>query len=376
MRKNPVIPFVLFVLSFITGLLFLNCTFIHQGQFGLFLLTPDYLKQAFLEPFPFSYILSSFLVQFYDIPAAGALLTAAMTLAVYFLVNGILRRFGVDFRFPGVLISCLFFVFSALAPTPQYAVAALLALLALRLLCLFLKPKASATLPPLNILSICIIAGACVFVALNPKARQTELHSKMEVFSRQHQWDRILKAAGPEVARKDRYVIPYAMLALNAKGQLISGMDAYPVRGPEDLDMDGVVSREAYWFSSILYECLGCSNEAIHCVFQASCFLPQGMSHISLYQLIRFNIENENYTLVRKYARILMRSPRHRGVARKILDTYGNLPDRARTEDKAAAGVITKSPKYNLAEIFKAGIASSLVAERLAAYMKLSGGTE
>lgn len=84
MRKNPVIPFVLFVLSFITGLLFLNCTFIHQGQFGLFLLTPDYLKQALTEPFPFSYILSSFLVQFYDIPAAGALLTAAMTLPCIF----------------------------------------------------------------------------------------------------------------------------------------------------------------------------------------------------------------------------------------------------------------------------------------------------
>lgn len=376
MRKNPVIPFVLFVLSFITGLLFLNSTFIHQGQFGLFLMTPDYFRQAFLEPFPFSYILSSFLVQFYDIPVVGAVLTAAMTLAVYFLVNGIIGRFGVDFSFPGVLISCLFFVFSALAPTPQYATAALLALLVLRLVSLLFKPKNSVTLPPLNILSICIIIGVCAFVPLNPEARRTELHSKMEIYARQHQWDRILKTAVPSTAEKDRSVLPYAMLALNAKGQLISGMDAYPVRGPEDLDMDGVISREAYWFSSILYECLGSSNEAVHCVFQASNFLPQGMSHISLYQLIRFNIENGNYTLVRKYARILMRNPRHRAVARKIINTYGSLQDRPQTEDKATAGMITKSPQYNLAEIYKAGIASSLVSERLAAYMKLSGVIE
>lgn len=376
MRKNPFIPFVLFVLSFLTGLLFLNSTFIHQGQFGLFLMTPDYFRQAFIEPFPLSYILSSFLVQYYDIPAAGALLTAAMTLAVYLLVNGIIGHFGVDFKLSGVLISCLFFVFSALAPTPQYAVAALLVLLVLRLLSVLGKPKTSIVLPPLNILSTCIIAGACVFVALNPGVRQTEIHSKMEVYARQHQWDRILKAAKPDVTQKDRSVLPYAMLALNAKGQLVSGMDAYPVRGPEDLDMDGVISREAYWFSSILYECLGSSNEAIHCVFQASSFLPQGMSHISLYQLIRFNIENGNYTLVRKYARILMCSPRHRAVARKIIDIYGSLQDRPQTENKATAGMITKSPQYNLAEIYKAGIASSLVAERLAAYMKLSGGIE
>lgn len=319
--KKYIIPASLFVAVFLTGLLCTSHIFIHIGQQSLFLLTPDYFAQVFREPFPITHIVVSFVTQFFDIPAVGPLVAAALVVAVYFLACAIFRKW-----------SC--------------------------------RAKLSCALVP--------ILAACVFVAACPSVRQADRHYALEQYARQHQWDRMLKIAPFNVAEKDRTVIPYAMLALNAKGQLIEKMGAYPLSGPQDLDMEGVQTREGYWFSSILDECLGNYNEALHHLFQASCTMPYGMSHISLYQLIRFNMENENYTLARKYARILKTNPRNCILAGKILKSLEGKPDRASSPDKPSAPVVTDSPMYNLAMLRQAGVQSTMANERLAAYVKLT----
>ena len=325
MMKKCVVPLLLFVAAFLTGLLCAGHIFIHWGQFSLFLLTPDYFAQVFREPFPVCRLLLSFVLQFFDIPAVGPLVVAAAVAAVYAAVFALLRKLRVSSALSQALLSGA-------------------------------------------------VVAACVAVAVSPSVKEKNCRYAVEQYARQHQWDKVLHIADPYTAGKDRALIPYALLALNAKGQLISGMNEYPLRGPQDLDMEGVQTGEGYWFSSILDECLGNYNEALHHLFQASCTLPQGMSQITLYQLIRFNMENENYTLARKYARILKRNPRNCILASKLLKTLEGKPDREDTPepDKAAAPVTTDAPMYNLAALHQAGIKSDLANERLAAYMKLS----
>lgn len=321
--KKLLIPALLFVAVFLTGMLCAGHIFIHQGQFSLFLLTPDYFAQVFSEPFPITHIIVSFVTQFFDIPAVGPAVVAALVIAAYALLRALLRKLKVADRLSVSLLSG-------------------------------------------------IVLACCAFVIISPAIREKNRHCAMEQFARQHQWDRILKKADIRTAEKDRFVIPYALLALNAKGQLVERMDMYPIKGLEDLDMEGVQTREGYWFSSILDECLGNYNEALHHLFQASCTLNQGMSQISLYQLIRFNLENQNYTMVRKYAEILRHNPRNAALARKIIRTYAGRQDRPDTPDKADAKVVTNAPVYNLALLRQAGIQSDMANERLAAYMKLS----
>ena len=317
--KRILIPSLVFLAAFLVGLLCAGHIFISVGQHSLFLLTPDYFSQMFREPFPVTRIAVSFVTQFFDIPAVGPAVAAALVTAVYVLAASALQKHGTL----GTVLSCL-----ALA--------------------------------------------CCVWLVVSPSVREKDRHCALEQFARQHQWDKILKKADFRTAEKDRFVIPYALLALNAKGQLIEKMDMYPIKGPQDLDMEGVQTREGYWFSSILDECLGNYNEALHHLFQSGATLNQGMSHITLYQLIRFNIENGNYTLARKYASVLRRNPRNAALAKRILKSCEGKADREDTPEKAAAKVVTNAPAVNLALLRQAGIQSGMANERLAAYMKLT----
>ena len=83
-------------------------------------------------------------------------------------------------------------------------------------------------------------------------------------------------------------------------------------------------------------------------------------------------MENENYTLARKYAGILLRSPRNYFLAKGLLKAMEGRRDTASTTDKALSPVITDSPIVNLGLLRKAGMQSAMANERLAAYMRLS----
>ena len=318
--KKFAVPILIFTIVFLTMQICVRHVLVREGQFTLFLLTPDYFAQVLREPFPVLNIVKSFVLQFFDIPCVGPAVLAAIAVALYAVCHTSFHK---------------------------------------------------KTLP--DLLFCGLVLGLCIFTSASPEIEREDRYCAIEQYARQHRWDNILEIAGPPVAQEDRSVIPYALLALNVKGLLVSNMDSYPLSGPQDLDMYGIQTREAYWFSSLLDESLGNYNEALHHLFQASCFLPQGMSNVSLYQMIRFNVENENYTLARKYAEILKHSPRNHFLAKNILKKLADRQDRPASTDKASSPVITDSPTVNLGLLRKAGVQSAMANERLVAYLRLSG---
>lgn len=360
--KKFILPSMMFVMAFIVGLLFQSHTFVQQGHLSLFLLAPDYFREVFGSPFPLSYLLSQFLLQFYDIPVAGAAMTALLITAVYCLSRS-------------MTLACALWIYLSLSGNIQAVVALAFVAAAVRLVLWTAKvhigkrPTPSWAMAGSAVLVVC----SAVFICLSPSVRNREIRAAVEEDARQHRWEAVLETLSPRRAEEYRDLLPYAMLALNAEGHLMSGMSAYPVKGPEDLDMEGVRTREGYYFSSLLSECLGDYNGAVHYIFQSSCHLRHGTSLLTLMQLIRYNIENENYTLVRKYASVLSHNPRNHSRARKIMEVYGRKEDRVPDADCSVAEIVTNDPMVNLGLIHKAGITSDMAAERLAAYMFLQG---
>ena len=376
MKRKAIIPAVLGAAVFLTGALCQWYSFQHQEALGLFLLTPDYLRETFDGPLPLCQLAGSFLVQFYDLALVGPAVTALLVVLTWLCAATVCRRITSHWRIPATLLACTAWWFIARAGSPATAVC-ILSWSALAALISLLSGKKEDDIGK-AVLPACmgIVATACLLVAFNPTVRKTEQVSRLERFTRDHEWEKVLKTATPKLCAGDRSMLPYAMLALNAQGRLTEEMGRYPVQKPEDLDMEGVQTREGYWFSSLLCECLGCPNEAIHLLFQSACHLPHGTSHLMLRQLIRYNIELGNYTMVRKYAGILSRSPRNRAAARKILEIYGGMedvdPDPGRSSAEAA--VITNNPIVNIVNMYREGLESPIMEDRVNAYGMLGRG--
>lgn len=376
MKKKALIPSILGAAVFLTGLLCQWYTFLHQEGLGLFLLTPDYLRECFDSPLPLCNLAGSFIVQFYDIALVGPAVTAVLVVLTWLCAAALCRRITGWWRIPATVLACTAWWFIARADGPATAVCILACSAVVALVAMLSHIKEERTDRHIIPASLGIIAVACVLVAFNPSVRKTEQISRLEHFTRNHEWNKVLKTATPKACTTDRTLLPYAMLALNAQGRLTADMGRYPVRKPEDLDMEGVQTREGYWFSSLLCECLGCPNEAIHLLFQSGCHLPHGTSHMMLRQLIRYNIELGNYTMVRKYAEVLSRSLRNRAAARKIMEMYGSLddvdPDPGRSSAEAA--VITNNPIFNIVNMYREGLESPIMEDRMNAYGMLGQG--
>lgn len=146
---------------------------------------------------------------------------------------------------------------------------------------------------------------------LHPDVRSHEAWARLEWSAEKFKWNEVLHMATPEACRKDRAMLPYAMLALAETGRLPEGMRAYPVESSRDFDTEGIISRRGYFFKSILYECLGCPNEAVHAVYQTATFLPHGTSFGLLRRMARLYAKSGNVRLHNKYALILSHTSFH-----------------------------------------------------------------
>lgn len=316
MKKDRLIsgltPPAVFIAVFAVCQLRLRYTFISLENNSLFLWTPDYLASHKVWD-----ILLSFVLQFFRFPYVGALTVAAL--------------------------------------------AALLCLAAIRI-------RRSAAPVCLAVTAV-LLAVVCV----DGRLSKCERWAKIEYGTRQHDWRMVVETATPERAAEDREMIPFALLALGELGELQEHLCDYPVNGPEDMDMEGVATRRGYFFSSILYECLGCPNEAIHHTFQSACCLPSGNSFLTLRQLVRYNLAAGDYRIVRKYCAVLGRSPANRGLARTILASLPSEEDFSGTRNPKTDSslVITHNPIYNLFVLEEAGIRSSLAADRFKAYTRI-----
>ncbi len=380
MKNKALIPAAAMVAVFCVGAFLQPYSLIRMENRGLFLLTPDWLREVLSGPHPVSEPLASLLVQFYDLPLAGALISAAIVTLTYLALSFGLKRTGLPFHRLVALAAALgVWFFTAQLESNLLPVMLLLIATAAALLSLLLGKKEGKSaprweLPAAVILTVCV----AVLIGFRPGTTLQERRAKALVNTRLHRWDKVLEAASPATSAADPQLLPYAFLALGETGTLGDRLFRYPVSGPEDFGMEGDNSPEACLFNSLLSECLHLPNEAIHQIFQYSAHLPHGMSHLSLYQLIKYNIEKGDYTLARKYARILERNPKGRRAARAVLKAYASTPDVADTagHSSAFASVLTKDPVLNLALTDAEGLGTALSANRILCYQLLYGNLE
>jgi len=316
--KKLIVSIAVAVVFGLVSYLSLKYTFISWENNGLYLDTPDWHAMASAMPHPALFTIKSYCIQFFMYPT--------LICALMGLVAGLLYWFAS---------------------------------------CMDRKGK-----PVVQGLVLMIFAAFLLYVSFNGKVVAGERWNKIEYATRQHQWDKVLSVATPERAAKDREMIPFALLALSAKGELEAHLWDYPIQGPEDMDFEGVVSKRGYFFSSVLYECLGCPNEALHYLFQSACFLPSGCSFMTLRQMARFNVELGNREMVEKYCRILMTSPTNRKIAETLLSRFDDLQEvRPEPENPAKARVVTHNPIVNLVTLDTSGLQTLMATDRFNAYL-------
>jgi len=379
-RGKYIIAALLFAVVFCIGALFQRYTAIIQGQNSLFLFTGDYFRETFAASWPLSHLLESFFLQFYEIPMVGPLLTALIVTLIFFLFHFFLQRIKAHFPIPeAVIIASVFWVLAARAETPIFLYRMLLISSAHAFAGLFLKKKESAGLRKWEIaVTGVVIIGAALFVSLGKNIRSTETTAKVRYATYKGDWNKVLDNVTPQSSIDRPEMMPYAFLAMGFTGDLGERLFTYPIKNIEEFDMEGLHTVEGNYFNSLLNYYMGNHNEAIHHIFQYSCHFPHGMTHFSLSQLIRYNNSLGNYTMVRKYAQILSRSPRYSSSARKLLKRFEGAQDSLPPAGhlSSSAHTTTNNPPHDLIQLSLAGINSRIAQERFLCYLMLQGSLE
>lgn len=383
--KKLVIPVALFAAVFLVSLLCMPYTLVCQEYEGLFLNTPDWWSRAWHQTLPLSGVVSDFLVQFYRVPAFGALITAAFVTAAFLLCRGIAGRFTRFSDAVAALAAALLWVFVAHSSSPKPAVFAVLVLLVLfvlvalitrnlRLLCS--GGRKIGGKGPLNrvagdLLAAMFIIAAAAVIVFSPAVQRTERFSRVKADALYGVWDDLLKTVPPSVAEEDGELMPFALLALSGKGQLADRMFSYPVAEQNDLDMVLYDGKGDYYtsllFKACLYQFMGCYNEAIHNYYQWATQLSHGTSFLVLRRMVELYCLQGNYTLMEKYCKILDRSLMNGAYVRHFrrLASHGTPQEPTPVAERSRIPVITHDPLYNLFLLESVGFSSPMSTERM-----------
>lgn len=375
MRKF-ISPVLVALAAFLTTIYFQPFTVLRQEGLGLFLNTPDFYRDLLFDSFPLSNLIGSFLVQFYSNVYAGAAIIAVLSLAVYFLSRGILSSFGVRIDALSALCAGVAWFFIAKAASPAMGVAIILisaAVLAL-LSVFFRKKKPGIVLAPAvdTAASAAVTLAAALVIIFNPTIREGEKWSAIEFAAVQGEWDYLLKRATPEEAYKDMQVVPYALLALNATGQLADRLGEYPLMENFGLDYGDEVTYRRSLFDAVLYSRLGCWNEAIHRTHQCGDYLPHCTCFRTLRMLVQQNYALGDSLLVVKYCDILDKSLLHKGFTTYFRENPcpQRVPDTPEESSRAQL-ITTRDQMEIMLRLGRAGIDSPMAMERYYAYYKL-----
>lgn len=375
MKKGVIIPAALFAAVFCISLFCQRYSLIFRENIGLFLLTPDWLREVFSRPLPLSNFAGSFLGQFYSDSVFGPMIPAAVITVIYLCLNAFLRKCKVPYH---RLIA------TALALTAWCLTASLstlVAVSAVMLICLALA-LISCLLPVCHpaggrwwevIVALVLIIGSAVFVGVRKDIRNNEQMAKVVVSAGKADWTAVLKVATPDKVKERPLMMPFALLALNGQVKLGESMFRYPVTGPECLDLHKEKNAIGNIFQSYLFETLGVPNEAIHQMFQFSTNFDHGMTHLSLRRLIKSNIDAGNYRMATKYAEILRHNPYYSLQAKKIVKKYGSLEDLTDSLElhSSVAPALSQDAVYDILQLSKCGHHSPEVIDRLLAYLLL-----
>ena len=320
MKRKLIVSASLFALVFLTELLLRKYSLIWAENLSYFAFTPDYFRSIFAAPFPIYNLAKNFLLQFFGFHPLGPALIAALAVLGFLLIQAVLKV------------------------KREYIVAA-------------------------------VVAVPLLVQALLPESIRHERMSRVLVSAKNHNWTEVLATASPMRCRQNKDMLPFALLALQNKGELKEKLNMYPVTQMYDLDYQGDDLTTGEFFEAMLAESLSLPNEAIHHVFQMNCGRPYCSCFLSLQLLVRNTLAKGDYTLARKYLRILEKSPRFAIEARRI----GKRLDAGKTDDctgrntSGHAQVVAKNPIVTLARIIECGLGTRSCQDRFVAYQILSG---
>lgn len=371
--KKTILPALLFVTVFLTGYFTQRFTFSNQECLGLFLWTPDFLKECFSSSRPLSHLIGSWLVQFFRFEFFGEAITAIIVTLIFLEIRFILGKSGIRCDAAAILGACICWSRIAHAPSPDRGISLLLIGAVFCLICLIFKVGTKWELKQSYSIigGVAILLGAAVIISSDKDIKEMEKWSIVEQAAANNVWDLLLETATPVQTEKTREMIPYALLALNEKGQLGDKMFMYPVQGPQDLDTEGVSTRRGFLFSSILYDRLGCTNEAIHQTFQAACYLRHGTSFGTLRRLVQFYEKLGNKELVTKYCAILSRSTLHKSFISSHMQNNPQTSSPRLMEDSNQSylvGIMNHDQQADLILLQQEGISSTLMLDRYFCY--------
>lgn len=374
--KKFVFPTLLVLAVFLITIYCQRFTILRQEGLGLFLLTPDFFRDLLFDAFPLSNLAGSFLVQFYSNFYVGAAIVSAIVVAEYFIAKGLFRRFGLDMEVLGVACACAAWIALARAANPSMGMAIIFCSLAAyaAVSLLFRKKVEKRTIPAGFDISAGTLAIAAVslYIFLSPFIKEGEKWSKIEFAAVQGEWKYLLRVANVKEAERDIQVVPFALLALNAQGRLADEVDRYPIMENFGLDFGDEMSYRRSLFDAVLYNALGCYNEAIHRTHQCGDFLPHCTSFRTLRMLVKENHALGDSLMVVKYCDILDRSLSHREFveyfrANPCPQRKHNTPQ----ESAAAPLIVTKDPMGIMLQMGKADISNPMVMDRYYAYYKV-----
>lgn len=374
--KKFVFPTLLVLAVFLITIYCQRFTILRQEGLGLFLLTPDFFRDLLFDAFPLSNLAGSFLVQFYSNFYVGAAIVSAIVVAEYFIAKGLFRRFGLDMEVLGVACACAAWIALARAANPSMGMAIIFCSLAAyaAVSLLFRKKVEKRTIPAGFDISAGILAIAAVslYIFLSPFIKEGEKWSKIEFAAVQGEWKYLLRVANVKEAERDIQVVPFALLALNAQGRLADEVDKYPIMENFGLDFGDEMSYRRSLFDAVLYNALGCYNEAIHRTHQCGDFLPHCTSFRTLRMLVKENHALGDSLMVVKYCDILDRSLSHREFveyfrANPCSQRKHNTPQ----ESAVAPLIVTKDPMGIMLQMGKADISNPMVMDRYYAYYKV-----
>lgn len=366
--KRLAIPVLVFVAVMLTCCLALPYTIIWKESIGLFLNTPDFMREVGGSSLPLSSLIAAFLTQFFRYRIIGPAVIAALITIIFLLARFATRRLGLRCDSVCAAIAGAAFYLTASGRLEMGVLMLLICAAAAVVAAIFFKKKPFGKTGALDMTVSAVVIVACVTaIAFKPGIKRFEDWCAIEYGCYVSDWDLVLSRATPEKCEDDRMMTPFALLALNCKNELADKMFSYPVSGEEDLHTEGVSSFQGYLFDALLYRELGSVNEWVHGLWQAACSTPHTNCFLLLRELVASNYSSGNYTLARKYCDILSRSNCHKRFTGRYYSLMEGLEDAPAdsTAESATALMMSHTPVTNLISLSEIGIDSPIAPDRL-----------
>lgn len=290
---------------------------------AFFAWTPDYFTLGHTLPKDLPAVVAAYIAQFYKWKIWGALIQTAFTGIVLYASDLIVYRITREKNalWLAFIPASLFWYFQIGESTLVYSVCWSAAFLAAAGASLLIPRKARRNVSGIFCFrkaAYSYVLPAAIFGAVfysgylaRGESREQERVYEAEHLAILHKWELIEKKITPERIGQNLHILNILFLALNETGRLPEKLFCYPLSTSNNFFFERNTNPACCRFNSLLYDCLGVDNEAIHQIFQASIQSDNGMTFHGLRMLTDWNLKSRNFPLAEKYMEILRHTTCH-----------------------------------------------------------------